>query len=68
MHLSATSARVKNQFFASLERFRRPAFAGWTWLETEVRNLTAVSSSAGPPMPAVTLKAFTTNPILPPLS
>jgi hypothetical protein len=39
MYLSATSAQVKNQFFASLERFRsRPAFAGWTWLETEVRN------------------------------
>jgi hypothetical protein len=33
------SAQVKNQFFASLARFRyRPAFAGWTWLETEVRN------------------------------
>lgn len=31
MYLSATSAQVKNQFFASLERFRhRPAFAGWT--------------------------------------
>jgi hypothetical protein len=39
MYLSATSAQVKNQFFASLERFRyRPAFAGWTWLEAEVRN------------------------------
>src|SRR6266478_7220592 len=39
MYLSATSAQVKNQFFASLERFRsRPALAGWTWLETEVRN------------------------------
>jgi hypothetical protein len=39
MYLSATSAQVKNQFFASLERFRhRPAFAGWTWLETEVRK------------------------------
>jgi hypothetical protein len=39
MYLSATSAQVKNQFFASLSRFRsRPAFAGWTWLETEVRN------------------------------
>jgi hypothetical protein len=39
MYLSATSAQVKNQFFASLDRFRsRPAFAGWTWLETEVRN------------------------------
>jgi hypothetical protein len=39
MYLSATSAQVKNQFFASLERLRsRPALAGWTWLETEVRN------------------------------
>jgi hypothetical protein len=39
MYLSATSAQVKNQFFASLERSRsRPGLAGWTWLETEVRN------------------------------
>src|SRR6266478_2401996 len=39
MYLSATSAQVKNQFFASLSRFRsRPAFTGWTWLETEVKN------------------------------
>ncbi|HET9376718.1 MAG TPA: hypothetical protein VFO40_17215 [Chthoniobacterales bacterium] len=39
MYLSATGAQVKNQFFASLDRFRsRPAFAGWTWLETELRN------------------------------
>src|SRR5260221_1095256 len=39
MYLSATSAQVKNQFFASLDRFRyRPAFAGWTLLESEVRN------------------------------
>src|SRR5215472_19740 len=39
MYLSATGAQVKNQFFASLARFRfRPAFAGWSWLETEVRN------------------------------
>ncbi|HET9374173.1 MAG TPA: hypothetical protein VFO40_04335, partial [Chthoniobacterales bacterium] len=39
MYLSATSAQVKNQFFASLSRFRqRPALTGWTWLETEVRN------------------------------
>jgi phage terminase large subunit len=41
MYLSATGAQVKNQFFASLSRFRhRPAFAGWSWLETEVRNPT----------------------------
>jgi len=39
MYLSATGAQVKNQFFASLSRFRnRPALAGWSWLETEVRN------------------------------
>jgi hypothetical protein len=38
-YLSATGAQVKNQFFAALNRFRnRPAFAGWTWLETEVRT------------------------------
>ena len=36
MYLSATGAQVKNQFFASLQRFQgRPAFAGWKWLETE---------------------------------
>src|SRR4030088_1799755 len=39
MYLSATGDQVKNQFFTSLERFRsRRAFAGWTWLETAVRN------------------------------
>jgi phage terminase large subunit len=39
MYLSATGVQVKNQFFASLARFRsRPAFARWNWLETEVRN------------------------------
>jgi hypothetical protein len=39
MYLSATGAQVKNQFFAALNRFRfRPAFSGWSWLETEVRN------------------------------
>jgi hypothetical protein len=39
MYLSATGAQVKNQFFAALSRFRfRPAFAGWQWLETELRN------------------------------
>jgi Bacterial regulatory helix-turn-helix protein, lysR family len=49
----AGSAQVKNQFFASLSRFRsRPAFTGWTWLETEVRNsqvfrLPAVDRPAG---------------------
>jgi phage terminase large subunit len=36
-YISATFHQVKNQFFASMERFRdRPAFAGWKWLETEV--------------------------------
>jgi hypothetical protein len=35
----ATGHQVKNQFFASLARFRdRPAFAGWNWLETELRT------------------------------
>src|SRR5258708_6922250 len=39
MYLSATCAQVKNQFFASLDRFRsRPPLAGWTSLETQVRN------------------------------
>jgi hypothetical protein len=39
MYLSATGAQVKNQFFAALARFRfRPAFSGWQWLETELRN------------------------------
>jgi hypothetical protein len=39
MYLSATGAQVKNQFFAALQRFRfRPAFTGWQWLETELRN------------------------------
>jgi hypothetical protein len=39
MYLSATSSQVRNQFIASLERFRnRPGLAGWTWLETEIRN------------------------------
>ncbi|MEY2606431.1 MAG: hypothetical protein QOH31_4253 [Verrucomicrobiota bacterium] len=39
MYLSATGDQVENQFFISLERFRsRPAFVGWTWLETAVRN------------------------------
>ena len=37
MYLSATSAQVRYQFFASLARFHnRPAFAGWSWLDTEV--------------------------------
>jgi hypothetical protein len=39
MYLSATGAQVKNQFLAALARFRfRPAFTGWQWLETELRN------------------------------
>jgi hypothetical protein len=39
MYLSATGAQVRNQFFASIERFRqRPAFAGWSWLETEIKT------------------------------
>src|ERR1700745_857145 len=39
MYISATGHQVKNQFFASLSRFQqRPAFAGWNWLETELRT------------------------------
>jgi len=39
MYLSSSGAQVRNQFFASLSRFRyRPAFAGGTWLENEVRS------------------------------
>jgi hypothetical protein len=39
MYLSATGQQVKNQFFSSLSRFNsRPAFAGWSWLETELRT------------------------------
>jgi phage terminase large subunit len=37
MYLSATGAQVKNQFFASIQRFQsRPAFRGWKWLDTEI--------------------------------
>jgi hypothetical protein len=39
MYLSAISAQVRNQFFASLAQFQnRRTLAGWTWLETEVRS------------------------------
>jgi phage terminase large subunit len=39
MYISATGHQVKNQFFSSLARFNScPAFAGWTWLETELRT------------------------------
>src|SRR5260221_11593201 len=39
MYVSATNVQVKNQFFASLARFRsRSAFRGWNWLETEASN------------------------------
>jgi hypothetical protein len=39
VYISATGAQVKNQFLSSLNRFRaRPAFAGWNWLEAEVRT------------------------------
>jgi hypothetical protein len=38
-YLSATGAQVKNQFFASLQRFQnRPAFKGWRFLENEIRT------------------------------
>jgi hypothetical protein len=63
MYLSATSAQVKNQFFASLSRFRyRPALAGWTWLETEVRNPHGGFYSAAPPTHQAISKAYTINP------
>src|SRR5246127_3030887 len=39
MYISATAHQVRNQFFASLNRFHhRPALAGWNWLETELRT------------------------------
>jgi hypothetical protein len=39
LYLSATGHQVKNQFFSSLSRFtHRPALAGWSWLETELRT------------------------------
>ena len=39
LYISATGAQVKQQFFASLDRFRsRPALTGWMFLETELRN------------------------------
>ncbi|MGA8480420.1 MAG: hypothetical protein WB696_20835, partial [Chthoniobacterales bacterium] len=39
LYISATGAQVKQQFFASLDRFRsRPALAGWTFLDVELRN------------------------------
>ena len=39
MYISATGHQVKNQFVSSLNRFNhRPSFAGWTWLETELRT------------------------------
>ena len=39
MYMSATWLQVTNQFFASLERFRgHRLFAGFQWLESEVRT------------------------------
>jgi hypothetical protein len=39
MYISATGHQVKQQFYSSLSRFQSlPAFAGWTWLETELRT------------------------------
>jgi len=39
MYMSATWLQVTNQFFASLARFHgHPMFAGWEWLESEVRT------------------------------
>jgi len=38
-YLSATGAQVRNQFFAALNRFSlHRFFAGWSWLDTEVRT------------------------------
>ena len=39
MYMSATWLQVTNQFFASLQRFQGMRFfAGWQWLESEVRT------------------------------
>ena len=39
MYMSATWLQVTNQFFAGLERFQgHRMFAGWQWLESEVRT------------------------------
>jgi hypothetical protein len=39
MYMSATWLQVTNQFFAGLERFREHRmFAGWHWLESELRT------------------------------
>jgi hypothetical protein len=39
MYMSATWLQVTNQFFAGLERFREHRmFAGWQWLESELRT------------------------------
>jgi hypothetical protein len=39
MYMSATWLQVTNQFFASLQRFQgHRFFAGWQWLESEVRT------------------------------
>jgi hypothetical protein len=39
MYMSATWLQVANQFFAGLERFQgHRMFAGWQWLESEIRT------------------------------
>jgi phage terminase large subunit len=39
VYLSSTFKQVREQFFANMTRFRyQPAFAGWTWLDTEIRS------------------------------
>jgi hypothetical protein len=69
MYISATGAQVSNQFFASLDRFRsRPAFNGWSWLETEVRNPAGGFCSEERPTPVDTSKEFITKLICQPLS
>ena len=41
MYMSATWLQVTNQFFASVQRFQgHRLFAGWQWLESEVRTAT----------------------------
>ena len=69
MYLSATSAQVKNQFFASLERsaIARHSLAG-PGSKPKSEILMAVSYSAAPPTHQATSKGSTINPSLRPLS
>jgi phage terminase large subunit len=53
VYLSSTFKQVREQFFSNLTRFRyQQAFAGWTWLDTEIRTpqggyITGKSSDTG---------------------